>query len=199
MRRRFQGGYRGSGPPFLKELNQTWTKYRITALRYDIEDEYNSWYEEVIHFASKVGVNITSPRGPGPRSSLQIYRANAPSTCPKEYYLRNLAMPFADYLLAEFNSRFNTEDRKGIEILALLPGAITLGVVDLESVLIGLMFWGPDLPFSSLLRSEMKEWQRYWSSKEPNQLSVNLSECLSHADEDIFPNILTLLKLDAPF
>ena len=116
------------------------TKDRITALRYVIEDEYNSWYEEVIHFASKVDVNITSPRGAGPRSSRQIYRANAPSTCPKEFYLQNLAIPFADYLLAEFNSRFNSEDRKGIEIHALLPDAITLCAVDLESVVIGLMF-----------------------------------------------------------
>ncbi|KAI6660614.1 A disintegrin and metalloproteinase with thrombospondin motifs 3-like [Oopsacas minuta] len=175
------------------------TKDRITALRYDTEDAYSSWYEEVAHFASKVEVNITSPRRAGPRSSRQIYSANAPSTCPKEYYLRNLEIPFADHSLAEFNSRFNPEDRKGIEILALLPGAITLGAVDLESVVIGLMVWEPDLPFSSSLRSEMKEWQRYWSSKEPNQLSVNLSECLSHVDEDIFPNILTLLKLDVPF
>ncbi|KAI6647645.1 52 kDa repressor of the inhibitor of the protein kinase-like [Oopsacas minuta] len=122
-------------------------KDRITGFRYDIEDEDNSWHEEVIHFVSKVGVNITSPRGAGPRSSRQIYRVNAPSA------------------------------------------------VDLESVVIGLMFWEPDLPFSSSLRSEMKEWQHYWSCKEPNQLSVNLSECLSHADEDIFPNILTILKI----
>ena len=47
-------------------------------------------------------------------------------------------------------------------------GAITLGAADLESVVIGLMFWEPDLPFSCSLRPEGKEWQRYWSSKEPN-------------------------------
>lgn len=112
------------------------TKDRITALRHDIEDDT----------LSKLGINTTSPRGAEPRSSRQTYRANAPSTCPKEYHLRNLAIPFVDYLLTEFNSRFNYEARKGV---------------------------------GSSLRSEVKEWQRYWSSKELNQLLINLSSIKS--------------------
>ena len=45
--------------------------------------------------------------------------------------------------------------------------------------------------------AELKEWQRYLRPTEPTQSSSspNLTECLEHADEDIFPNIRTLLRI----
>ena len=119
-----------------------------------------------------------------------------PSTSPREHYLRNLEIPFCDHLSAEFHNRFNPESRKGIEILALLPGIIketgnVLHVVD------GLMFLESDMSNVSSLRAELKEWQRYLRITELTQSSSspNLTECLEHADEDIFPNIRTLLRI----
>ena len=169
------------------------TKKRIETLRFEIEAEFNVWYEEATHLFRKLGITIQSPRIIG--SGRQIHRANAPSTCPKEYYLRNLAIPFVDHLLVELDNRFKKSSRQGVEILALLPGSIALQGVDIQPVVDNLLFWEADLPFSSSLRFEVKEWQRYWRSKEPIPSSINLSECISHADEDTFPNIFTLLKI----
>ena len=73
-----------------------------------------------------------------------------------------------------------------VEILGLLPGSIALQSVDIHPVVDNLLFRHADLPFSSSLRFEVKEWQRYWRSKEPIPSSINLSECISHADEDTF-------------
>ena len=95
----------------------------------------------------------------------------------------------------EFLQRFNPESRKGIEILALLPGAIT-GTEDINTVVDGLMFWEDDLSNASSLRAEVKEWKRLWKDKDPKESSsLNLVDCLKLADQDIFPNIHTLLSI----
>ena len=53
------------------------------------------------------------------------------------------------------------------------------------------------MPNVSSLRADLKEWQRYLRIAEPAQSSSSpkLTECLVHADEDIFPNIHTLLRI----
>ena len=53
------------------------------------------------------------------------------------------------------------------------------------------------MPNVSSLRAEVKECQRYWRTTEPTQLpsSPNLAKCHEHADEDIFPNIRTQLRI----
>lgn len=57
--------------------------------------------------------------------------------------------------------------------------------------------WEPEMQNVSSLLGEVKEWQRYWKSKDSKELlsSPNLMECLIHANEDVFPNICTLLRI----
>ena len=125
-----------------------------------------------------------------------MQRANAPSTSPREHYLRNLVILFCDQLSAEFHNRFNPESRKGIKILAPLPGIIK-ETGNVQHVVDGLMFLESDMPNVSSLRAELKEQQRYLRNTEPTQSSSspNLTECLEHADEDIFLNIRNLLRI----
>ena len=71
--------------------------------------------------ATFLGTSISMPRSP-----LTARPGAAPSTFPKEYYLRNLTIiPLCDHLSSDFQSRFNSENRKGVGILALLPAVIT--------------------------------------------------------------------------
>ena len=137
------------------------------------------WYKDTTRLATLLAALRT------PRSSRQMQRANAPSTSPREHYLRNLAIQFCDHLSAEFHNRFNSESRKGIEILALLSGIIT-ETGNVQYAVDGLMFWESNMPNVSSLRAELKEWQRYFRPTEPIQSSSspNLAECLEHADED---------------
>jgi hypothetical protein len=170
------------------------TTDRINCMRQCIEEEFGVWFEDATRLATLLGTSISAPRTS--KSGLQIHRANAPGTSPKEYYLRNLAIPFCDYLSTEFGSRFNPDSRKGIQILQLLPGLITKEE-NVCRIVEGLMFWEPDLPHAPALRAEVMEWQRYWRGREPVQpsMSPNLPDCLDHADIDVFPNIHTLLRI----
>ncbi|XP_014666198.1 PREDICTED: A disintegrin and metalloproteinase with thrombospondin motifs 3-like [Priapulus caudatus] len=134
------------------------TKDRISNMRQEVEEEFSIWFKDATRLATLLGISILSPRAP--RSAHQRHRANAPSTNPSEYYLRNLAIPFCDHLSAEFQQRFNAESRKGVEILALLPGSIT-ETESIENVVDDLLLWEEDMPNASSLRAEVKESQHY--------------------------------------
>ena len=98
------------------------TRKRMITMRQEIEEGHNVWYKDVTRLVTLLGTSISAPRTP--RSSRQMQRANAPSTSPQEHYLHNLVIPFCDHRSAEFHNRINPESRKGIEILAPLPGII---------------------------------------------------------------------------
>ena len=60
----------------------------------------------------------------------------------------------------------------------------------LRNLAVKLKFWQQDLPTSSSLLSELKEWQYFWKLYTPTlQLPGNLIECVKYADEDMYPNI----------
>ncbi|XP_021375337.1 52 kDa repressor of the inhibitor of the protein kinase-like [Mizuhopecten yessoensis] len=170
------------------------TKARIVTLRKDIEEEFSVWFEDATRLATLVGIPISAPRAP--KSARQLHRLNAPSTTPSEYFLRNVAIPFCDHLSSEFANRFTPETRKDVEILALLPPNITK-TEDVQKVVENLKFWEEDLPNPPTLRAEIKEWQRFWNTKMPMEpaSSLNLVDCLDNADEDVFPNLNTLLRI----
>ena len=99
------------------------TRERMITMRQDIEEEYSVWYKDATCLVILLGTSIMAPGTT--RSSRQMQRVNVSITSPREHYLRNLAIQFCDHLSAEFHNRFNPQSRKGIEILALLPGIIT--------------------------------------------------------------------------
>ena len=166
------------------------TKERISAMRNEIDQEYDVWYEDASRLATLLGTSISMPRLP----LTARQRSNAPSTSRKEYYLRNLTIPLCDHLSSDFQSRFNSENRKGVGILALLPAVIT-DTANVQNVVGGLMFWAPDIPHASSLRAEVKEWQRHWNAIDDLPSAMSLVECLQFADGDISPNIRALLMI----
>lgn len=166
------------------------TKENISVLRKYIEEEYEVWFEDSCNLAQLVGSTVSAPRVP--RSAK--HRPNAPSASKKEYYLRNVAIPFSDHLLSDFSNRFDAESRKGAHLLGLLPGAVTKAEADLAELVNGLLFWESDLPQPTTLRTELKQWQRFWQKKD-NVTAVSLKQCLQQADCDVFPNIAVLLKI----
>lgn len=97
-------------------------------------------------------------------------------------------------MLSDFSNRFDAESRKGAHLLGLLPGAVTKAEADLAELVNGLLFWESDLPQPTTLRTELKQWQRFWQKKD-NVTAVSLKQCLQQADCDVFPNIAVLLKI----
>ena len=51
------------------------------------------------------------------------------------------------------------------------------------------------MPNVSSLRAEVKEWRRHWVAICDLSSVMSLVECLEIADDDIFPNIRTLLMI----
>ena len=97
-------------------------------------------------------------------------------------------------MLSDFSNRFDAESRNGAHLLGLLPGAVTKAEADLAELVNGLLFWESDLPQPTTLRTELKQWQRFWQKKD-NVTAVSLKQCLQQANCDVFPNIAVLLKI----
>ena len=51
-----------------------------------------------------------------------------------------------------------------------------------------------DLPNLKSLAAELDWWEKYWSSKNLDELPKRISDTLLEADTLTFPNILTILK-----
>lgn len=161
-------------------------KTTISQYRKDIDDLFRTWFKDAEALAALVGTEITKPRITG----RQTNRANATSDSAEEYFRRNMAIPFSDHLDTEMKTRFQSQDRVGVELFGLLPSS-SKSISDIEDFVKKLSFWKDDLVAPSSLRSELQLWNRFWEGKDP--LPDSLLGCLNVADEDIFPNIRKLL------
>lgn len=97
-----------------------------------------------------------------------------------------------------FLSAYNNEehlslDRVGLALLRLLPSAV--GSANLEKLREDLLFWEIDLPSPSSLKLELKEWHYFWTQDKCTDRQHNISSLIKSTDEDVFPNIKTLLRI----
>ncbi|CAC5383724.1 unnamed protein product [Mytilus coruscus] len=110
--------------------------------------------------AELIDTEISRPRITG----RQRQRANAESNNTEEYFRRNIAIPFCDFLKTEMAVRFKSEDRKGIPLLKLLPAQI-IKLTSADDLVTNLMRWEDDLLTPSSLRDEILLWKRLWDGK----------------------------------
>lgn len=69
--------------------------------RSNIDSLFDAVYNEAQSLAEKVGVEPQMPRN----ASTMRHRSNIPADSVKQYYLRNLAVPFVDYINNELDSK----------------------------------------------------------------------------------------------
>lgn len=123
----------------------------------------------------------------------QRHRTNAPGENIKEYYLRNLAIPLLDHISNELDLQFTDASQFAYNLLCLVPAVLcSKKDVDLSSAL---DTCNNDLPGPEVLEREMLHWKTKHSLQEnsPDTIATAIKDC----DEDIFPNVFTLLKLAA--
>ena len=117
----------------------------------------------------------------------QAHRAKAESSTTEEYLLRNVAIPFCDYITSELNTRFSEDNRPGKALFSLLPKHI-INVTDAGEMVKSLSRCGMVMAPSSL-RHEISVWKRKRSIVDSIDSKFdNLVECLSELDGNIFPN-----------
>lgn len=159
-------------------------------LRETIEDDFNQIYKQTIRMAAQVDVQPTSqPRVAG----RQTHRENVPAETVKDYYRRNMAIPFLDHVILEFESRFSPLSVTASRLLGLIPSIqCNSGVtVDISEVV---QLYQDDLPSPELTDHELKRWTLKWQNKPSEQRPTSCAEAIKQCDALIYPNIFKLLK-----
>ena len=98
---------------------------RLQALRegsfYDENTDVCIWFDSIESLCSQLGVSECMPR----MAKRQIHRNSTPASTPKEYYIRNLAIPFLENLVAYMRERFDGKNQKLLALFMLVPEAIS--------------------------------------------------------------------------
>ena len=159
----------------------------------NLENEFHDWFVDATRIANEIGSEISMPRIAG----RQIYRGNAlaDGATTEDYFRANVAIPFVDHLEQQLLARFDVESRVGKDLFALVPSLIVKEdkILELQKKL---LFWEIDLPSPSSLLSELKLWKQFWVQKaELGSIPDNLASCRFAADEDVYPNICSLINV----
>ena len=77
----------------------------------------------------------------------------------EEYFLRNVAIPFCDYITKELNTTFSEDNMARNALFSLLPIHI-INVTDIGKMEKNLSIWEGDLQSPSSLRHEISVWKR---------------------------------------
>lgn len=72
-------------------------------IRSDVDTSFSPIYNQAVRMAEKLSIEPSHPR----IAARQQHRVNAPAVSVRDYYQRNLAIPFLDNIITELNSRFS--------------------------------------------------------------------------------------------
>ncbi|XP_051528113.1 52 kDa repressor of the inhibitor of the protein kinase-like [Myxocyprinus asiaticus] len=159
--------------------------------RETIEDDFNQIYEQAIRMAAQVNVQPTSqPRAAG----RQTHRENVPAETVKDYYHRNMAIPFLDHVILEFESRFSPLSVTASRLLGLIPSIQCNSDVTVD-ISEAVLLYQDDLPSPELIDQELKCWKLKWQNKSSEQRPTSCAEAINKCDVLIYPNVFKLLKI----
>uniref|UniRef100_A0A671VMP9 DUF4371 domain-containing protein n=1 Tax=Sparus aurata TaxID=8175 RepID=A0A671VMP9_SPAAU len=141
-------------------------------LRETIEDDFNQIYEQTVTLAAQVNVQPTQPRATG----RQTHRENVPAETVTDYYLRNMAIPFLDHVISEFNSRFSPLSVTASRLMGLIPSIQCNSDVTVD-ISEAVCLYQDDLPSPELNDQELKRWKLKWQTKSSEQRPITSCEC----------------------
>ena len=155
----------------------------------NMNEEFSRVYTQAERMARSVNTEPTKPRTVG----RQIMRNNAPAINPEEYYRRNLAIPFLNHISSELESQFSDLSIFSSKLLGLVPSTLCEeGGASLQNVV---EFYAEDLSSADLFPQELFRWKHRFQNKPPEECPSTAAQALKECDEELFPNIFTLLKI----
>ncbi|KAG9282540.1 52 kDa repressor of the inhibitor of the protein kinase-like [Astyanax mexicanus] len=155
-----------------------------------IIDDFNQIYEQAVRMAAQVDVEPTQPRAAG----RQKHRENVPAEGVKEYYLRNMAIPFLDHVISEFESRFSPLSVSASRLMGLIPSVQCNSDVTVD-ISEAVALYQDDLPSPEVIHQELKRWKLKWQAKSSHQRPSSCASAIKECDEMMYPNIFKLLKI----
>ncbi len=159
-------------------------------MRETVEEDFDKIYQHAVRVAAEVNIEPTKPRSAGRQS----HRSNAPAETPKEYYLRNMAIPFLDHIITQFEARFSSLAVTSSLLLGLVPSVLCSQeeALDLSRAV---NTYREDLPSPELLDQEVKRWKLKWQDKPADEVPLSCAQAIKKCDPVVFPNIFPLLKI----
>lgn len=142
-------------------------------LRETIEDDFNQIYEQTVRMAAQVNVQPYQPRATG----RQTHRENVPAETVTDYYLRNMAIPFLDHVISEFNSRFSPLSVTASRLMGLIPSIQCNSDVTVD-ISEAVCLYQDDLPSPELNDQELKRWKLKWQTKSSEQRPSSCAEAI---------------------
>lgn len=160
-----------------------------TSLRDNMDETFRTIYSHAVRVADKVGVEPSKPRN----SARQCHRVNTPADNVEQHYLRNVAIPFLDFVIIELDTQFSDLARKSSSLLGLVPAVICENTT--VNILEAAQEYHDDLPYPELLEQELVSWKLRYQRKDQESRPDSCSKAICECDELQFPNIFTLLKI----
>ncbi|XP_046855866.1 52 kDa repressor of the inhibitor of the protein kinase-like [Xenia sp. Carnegie-2017] len=133
-------------------------KTEVVNMRNSSDFYHDTWYDEALELAAKVGIEEWKPR----TVRKQTTRENIPHTTISEYYKRAITLPLLDHLQSSLESRFDLESvnvYKGLSIVPTKMMSMTRDGVDWKEPFKTVAnFYYDDLPNPLALDAELRLW-----------------------------------------
>ena len=173
-------------------------KRQVKSNRDDVDGFHQRVYDAAVTLAGEVGLSEETPRVVG----RQQHRTNPQSDSPCEFYRRSTTVPLLDHLQTQLEERFSSGSQNAIHLrqfMAILPCSLggraePVTRADLTDVL---TMYQADLPSPYAIDIELQAWYLKWNRNKDSAAINTAPKALKNADEDMFPNIATLLRLAA--
>jgi len=168
----------------------TVVKGGLEAVREDVDSYFKDIFNEVTSIASKVNVEIKTPRVCGRQTTRVIIQSS-----PEEYYRISIFIPFLDSILLQLQTRFNQQLKEVIALEGLIPA--NFSAYNNDSILSAASLYENDLHKNALinLKAELTMWRNQWkdsTAEKPESALEALRYCTN-----VLPNIKLLLQLFA--
>ena len=98
--------------------------------------------------------------------------SNTPSTSPQEHYKRVVAIPLIDCFINQLEDSFHGDGSHASMLLCLIPSVMLSSKVQFPDHLDDFLYWKEDLPCSTSLGSELRQWQSLWQQESQNVVDV---------------------------
>jgi hypothetical protein len=177
-------------------------KLSLAQVRQNIDIVHQAWYQAAVTIGDKIHAPEPSiPR----RCSRQSNRGNVPGDSPEVYYRRLVTVPFIDELMNHLDNRFSISHIKAVCVMkSLMPASFmtsggglgsSTGELDVKNMeLDEFEFYLDDLPSADELPQEMHNWVNKWH-RFKGTFPHTPADCLSYADETMYPNISRVLRI----
>ena len=167
----------------ISDIRETISKTRSN------ESEFDKVFENMEQMAVLSGGTMTIPR----LCSRQTQRNNVPATSPKEYFKRNIYIPYLDSLIQQLDMLFSGLARQSVQAMCLIPS--NLSELNQEAVSEIKARYGPDMPDICSFTQELSLWKQMWSHQTdpPDSLSATLLD--KRTCPTLFPNTTKVIHL----